>query len=112
MEKSKEKTIKLSLSKAVILIIIGILIVIISVFIDLKIYKAKYNFDFKNFKNNYCKVSYDNKDYYILDGECTGEYDIQFIKYQNYKNLDYNDFMDKIKNINKCEIMTYNEYKN
>ena len=102
MEQKKE--IKISLNTAIVLILI---IVIIALFLIL-FFKMKGNGDFEKIKNtntnsksNYYIDTYQEQDYYIINKDYSGEYEIQ------YKNL-YQVSSAEDFNINRC--VSYNEY--
>ncbi len=100
----EKKQIKVSL-KLVIVIIFIILFIIIGLIICMTLYNNLNDELILYGDNGYYIENYNNKDYYIIQNDYSGEYNLQYLDLYNYTNDDINSF-----EVNTT--MNYSDYAN
>lgn len=102
----EKKQITISLNTLIVIITVVVVIGVAVFFVANKMNKQgelveKYISDTINIK------TYKNKDYYIIEGDYSGEYDLQFTMLSQY----FNSQSNESEKFEKKEVMNYSEYK-
>lgn len=102
----EKKQITISLNTLIVIITVVVVIGVAVFFVANKMNKQgelveKYISDTINIK------TYKNKDYYIIEGDYSGEYDLQFTMLSQY----FNPQSNEAEKFEKKEVMNYSEYK-
>ena len=101
MEQKKE--IKISLKTAIIMVCIILAIVIIAIYFAIN----ETDISKKSISDTVSVKTYNNKDYYIIEKDYTGNYDLQFLHLSEY----YNSESDIKNTFEVKEVMSYGDYK-
>ena len=106
MEKNK-KTLKINLKSSVIMVMLIIMIVFLGMILGVRYglniaLKKEYPLS-----QTVSIENYDNKNYYIIKDDYSGEYDLQYISLSEYLDAEFN-LEEKFE---KNKIMNYEEYK-
>lgn len=104
MEEKKQITISLN---TLIIIIAVVVIIGIAVFFVVNKMNNQGELVEKSISDTINIKTYENKDYYIIKGDYSGEYDLQFTMLSQY----FNSQSNEAEKFEKKEVMNYTEYK-
>jgi len=104
MQEKKQITINL---KTLIIIIAIVVILGVAVFFVINIMNIQRKLVEKSISDTINIKIYNNEIYYIIKGDYSGEYDLQYTMLSEYFESDFN----KVKEFEKKEVMNYSEYE-